>query len=158
MTLQERFDAKYEIVEPGGCWVWMAAININGYGAISVGSTTDNSDHMEGAHRISYELHRGPIPEGIHVLHKCDVRLCVRPDHLFLGAQLDNMRDMAAKGRSACGEKNGRSKFTDETVTKVRALAGKMLQREIGELFGISQPHVSYLLNTETCRRRRALL
>jgi hypothetical protein len=84
-----RFHAKY-IPEPNsGCWLWDGWVNGRGYGRFGKGL----------AHRISWELHRGPIPAGMNICHKCDVPPCVNPDHLFLGTQTDNMRDCARKGR-----------------------------------------------------------
>lgn len=77
------------------CWKWVGAKNHNGYGIVSKRSGNCL------AHRVSWSLLNGDIPEGQHVLHKCDVRDCVNPDHLFLGTQADNMRDMVQKGRSA---------------------------------------------------------
>lgn len=78
-----------------GCWEWQASSrNSRGYGAIGVNS------HPQLAHRVAWEVWNGPIPEGMHVLHRCDNRRCIRPDHLFLGTHLDNMRDAVAKGRS----------------------------------------------------------
>ena len=101
-TLQERFDSRYEIVEPGGCWVWMGHISDNGYGH-GYGHIRVNG-RMKLAHRVSWELHVGKIPvgtghHGTCVLHRCDNASCVRPDHLFLGSQADNMQDMMNKGR-----------------------------------------------------------
>ena len=76
----------------GGCWLWSGAMQ-KGYGTMNLW------DRFYGAHRISYDLHKGPIPDGMHVLHKCDVRACVNPDHLFVGTRSDNMKDMMSKGR-----------------------------------------------------------
>lgn len=76
------------------CWLWTGRPTPSGYGAFFPIRT----EHVP-AHRYSYVLAHGIIPDGLHVLHKCDVRLCVRPDHLFAGTQLDNVRDMLAKGR-----------------------------------------------------------
>lgn len=91
-TLEERFHDKY-IPEPNsGCWLWIANANRTGYGCLS-----DSKQRL--AHRISWEIHRGPIPEGLYVLHKCDVPICVNPEHLFLGTHQDNMDDMVRKGR-----------------------------------------------------------
>ena len=75
-----------------GCWLWAKAVNTNGYGY------KWHKGKLHHAHRVSWELNRGPIPDGLFVLHRCDVKLCVNPEHLFLGTQTDNMRDAMAKG------------------------------------------------------------
>src|SRR5438132_871214 len=82
-----------------GCWLWTASVKGPEcpYGTFSAGGT-------RAVHRISYELAFGAIPAGMFVLHDCDTPLCVRPDHLFLGTQQDNMRDMIRKGRQQHGE------------------------------------------------------
>jgi hypothetical protein len=78
-----------------GCWEWLRAVRTDGYGTVK-----DRRDITVGAHRVSWQEHKGEIPEGLHVLHKCDNKLCVNPDHLFLGTHKDNMKDMIGKGRS----------------------------------------------------------
>jgi len=80
--------------EVGPCWVWTASCAKSGYGQLNVDGVP------VGAHRLSWKLHNGPIPDGIEVLHKCDHKPCIRPEHLFLGTQAENMADMAAKGRA----------------------------------------------------------
>lgn len=90
----DRYDANER-----GCWIWRGAPSGKmGYGHISVGPRSDKM--AIGAHRFSWLLHRGAIPSGLSVLHKCDVPLCVNPAHLFVGTQGDNVRDMARKGRN----------------------------------------------------------
>lgn len=94
MSLLARFEQKY-IPEPNsGCWLWIGAVR--SYGKTSLRPTIEDGGTRNAA-RVSWKLHRGAIPEGLHVLHKCDVTLCVNPDHLFLGTHLDNMADMMVK-------------------------------------------------------------
>jgi hypothetical protein len=87
-TLAERFAPRFGFA-PSGCWPWTGKIATNGYGYL---------DNML-AHRASWLIHHGPIPEGLQVLHHCDNPRCVNPDHLWLGTQADNVADMMAKGR-----------------------------------------------------------
>lgn len=96
--IEERFWDKVNKDTESGCWEWRSSIRGNGYGAFFTHLQPEGRK-CHGAHRYSWELVNGAIPEGLWVLHKCDNRICVNPDHLFLGDRTDNMRDCAAKGR-----------------------------------------------------------
>ena len=114
-SLQERFDEKYEPVTESGCWIWTACSNGDGYGLIAINSQPSR------AHRVSWSLHKGIIPDGVNVLHKCDNPSCVNPDHLFLGTQQDNVTDMIQKNRhNHRGEANGKAKLNDDKVREIR--------------------------------------
>lgn len=102
MTLTERLKSKMSLPTNSGCIEWMGAIATSGYGAINICESGSKYKHntVYNAHRISYELFIGVIPDGLLVLHKCDNRKCVNPDHLFVGNQKENMSDMITKGRA----------------------------------------------------------
>lgn len=97
----ERFEANIARCPMSGCWLWAAGISSRGYGEIYAWGRHYST------HRFSWEIHYGPIPAGLHVLHRCDVPCCCNPTHLFLGTDADNKRDMITKGRHATGDRNG---------------------------------------------------
>jgi hypothetical protein len=122
------------------CWIWLGYRSREGYGQIGL-----PGGGVGLVHRVAYELTYGPIPAGIFVCHRCDVPPCVRPDHLFLGTQADNMRDAAEKGRArgVAGIRNWNARLTSEEVERIRALddAG-MPRKKTALLFGITPQHV----------------
>lgn len=137
----ERFWAK--VNKTPTCWLWTGAPTPFGYGKLSEGR---KGGKQYRAHRFSWELHRGPVPPGLWVLHACDVRLCVNPEHLFLGTAEDNVADMLAKGRnkSVSGERHGRHKLSALQVRQVRWLLVKgFSQQRIAQFFGVVQQTVS---------------
>lgn len=129
------------------CWEWTAATDVGGYGVFQTGH------RMSRAHRVSWIIANGPLPEGVLVLHRCDNRRCVRPDHLELGDQQRNVADMDRRGRRARGyrvsrrgERHQAAKLSDEQVAAVRVLrAAGWPQRRIGALLGLSHTYVGQL-------------
>lgn len=133
--LAERFWPK--VLKTDGCWLWQAAKLPKGYGRIGIGGKYGG--YML-AHRASWELHFGKIPERMFVCHRCDTTSCVRPDHLFLGTQRDNMLDCHNKGR------HGLTTMTAERVRELRQrrLAGTTLAA-LAVLYGISKSSVAQI-------------
>lgn len=118
---EDRFWAKVIKRGPDECWGWNGSTDGHGYGQLRIDGRAFK------AHRFSYELHNGPIPDGLDCLHKCDNPPCANPRHLFLGTHRDNMNDMTAKGRRSNppkqdfkGDKSPRSAFTNEQVRAMR--------------------------------------
>jgi len=97
-TPEQRFNKKYVINEDTDCWEWTHALNNIGYGMFRWAT-----NKMRTAHRVSYELHKGPIPNGLFVCHTCDNPKCVNPEHLWVGTRKDNFDDMVSKGRFVQG-------------------------------------------------------
>lgn len=129
----------------GDCLVWGGS-TAGGYGTIRV------NRRLERTHRFAWVLAHGPVPGGLHVLHRCDNRRCVNVSHLFLGTNADNIADRVAKGRSwrPRGERNGRAKLTVTDVRLIRALrADGWLQVPLARRFGVSQRLVSLIVRGE---------
>ena len=104
-----------------GCWIWLGAdsgIKTGEYGILRIGNKNEK------AHRLSYKLFVGEIPQGLQVLHRCDTPSCINPDHLFLGTISDNMKDRHKKGRGVYPDQKGsnhsQSKLTEDDVLNIR--------------------------------------
>lgn len=132
------------------CWNWKAGKSSGGYGSYSVNGKTEK------AHRVSYRLYVGPIPEGMIVCHRCDNPSCVNPSHLFVGTQKDNVVDSVKKGRAkrAFGISHPRAKLTESMVLKARLKysTGLYSLREIGDLFGVGIPTINGAIHGKTWR------
>ena len=122
------------------CWLWRGPVSQRGYGTTRLTSQGKRLLHV---HRLMWTLSVGTIPQGLHVLHHCDNRICVNPAHLFLGTNQDNIADKRRKGRGARGTAIGHGKLTEQQVYAIRALQGTMTQGTIGAMFGVSHALVS---------------
>lgn len=139
----ERFWASVEPQNESGCIEWSKQRDRDGYGYFKF-----NGGPVR-AHRMSWILTFGEIPDGLWVLHKCDNPTCVNPDHLFLGTAKDNEIDKIAKGRQnyARGEDAGPAKLTSEQVIQIRPLIGTRTQISIANEFGVSSTLVRKIKN-----------
>lgn len=122
------------------CWEWTGTIISHGYGHFK------RKGKLYRAHRVSYVIFKGPIPNGLLVCHTCDSRKCVNPDHLFLGTHMDNMDDMTKKGRGVGNKLNHHSgddhhgtKVTSKMVTEIKLLSSRYSQRKLAKIFGVAQ-------------------
>jgi hypothetical protein len=147
--LIRRFWDKVRKVGDDDCWLWTASVAGRGYGQIKV----PGERRQMYAHRLSYEIHKGPVPAGLGVLHQCDNPRCVNPKHLFLGTKGDNAQDMQRKGRHLYGEKNAEHRLTEADVEAIfDALDEGTPQRLIAERFGVGQMTVSRIGRGERWR------
>jgi predicted XRE-type DNA-binding protein len=123
-----------DVIKQEGCWGWKGTIHKSGYPTIS----TSNIQKTRLAHRISWIIHKGSIPNDLHVLHSCDVRSCTNPEHLFLGTHLDNMRDRTIKLRQP-------SKLTKDQVIEIKQhlKEGHLTHKEIAKTFGVAGSVIS---------------
>lgn len=143
------FNEKW-IPEPfSGCWLWSYGTG-TGYGWFTYRNASSS------AHRASWALYKGPIPDGAWVLHECDTPLCVNPNHLRLGSALDNSRDMIAKGRHRsvpprlCGVQAGMAKLDDDSVKTIRASNRPL--RELARYFKVDPKSIWNVKTLKTWR------
>lgn len=146
--------------EPSGCWIWTGTKNGGGYGTIGLGAASEGKGFV---HRVAYRLFKGPIPPGMCVCHTCDVRLCVNPDHLFVGTMLDNMADAKRKGRmpkgktwptkartagQVRGERHGRAKLSERQARQILRLfqEGNGNKRQLADRFGVCRATVANIV------------
>lgn len=142
MSVEERFGLQWMPEPNSGCWLWCGTMADTGYGKLYAFGQTKAS-----AHRVSHILHIGPIPAGMMVLHRCDVRLCVNPAHLFVGTAGDNTKDMLAKSRHRTrpnrGVANHNAKLNERDVMMIRASSENGIT--LARLLGVT-PRVIYLV------------
>ena len=131
LTTMERFEESWE-EDKNGCWIWLHSTDRDGYGRPTVNGRPIR------APRLAWELYRGPIPDGLFVLHNCDVPRCVNPEHLRLGTPRDNANDAINRGRHhrQNGEKNSQAKLTEADVVAIRK--SLLAESELGRIYGIS--------------------
>jgi len=157
LSLQDRFWSKVNKLGPihpvlkTRCWLWKAHTTAGGYGHFKM------EGKYQHAHRVAFFLKHGrwPIPHG---LHKCDVRACCNPSHIFEGTHLDNMRDKIAKGRAHTGDHSGElnssAKLTKAVVLKIRAryATKKVTQVQLASQFKVDQSQISHIVNGQHWR------
>ena len=138
---------RHSIPEPNtGCWLWTGSVNTHGYGRVG------NTRRERGAHRLAYAAFVGPIPSGALVLHRCDVPLCVNPEHLWLGDLRENAIDMVKKGRGFTlrAEQNPRSKLTAAAVLHIRLSHGETSITSLARMFGVSRRAIRFVITGAT--------
>jgi hypothetical protein len=136
LTIKDLLEDRHVKDPNSGCWLWFGADSgRDGYGGIRRGGKEIK------AHRASYTIFNGEIPEGMYVLHKCDVRCCINPDHLFLGTHIDNMRDRFEKGRY-------NTKISVAEVEKIRNLYADMeyTQAQLAKIYKVDASLISRII------------
>jgi len=144
-TIERRLLAKYQVTETG-CWEWTGHRRKNkfDYGMIWIG------DRFRRAHRVSYEIHKGPIPEGLDVLHSCDNPPCINPDHLSVGTRGENCQDAGNKNRLPLNDRHHNTKLSTQDVATIRS--SHQTQKLLSQQFKVTQGTISRII----ARKRRA--
>ena len=143
-------EARVVEVTPSGCHIWTGGLNGHGYGV----ARFDGRKNVR-VHRLAWEAANGPIPDGMGLMHSCDVRCCVNPNHLTPATQADNLKDMFAKGRGRIpdvrGERQGSAKLTQDDVRKIRAMDGSVPRKKIAAIFNVDVSNVGLIIDMRPC-------
>ena len=147
LTVREKFLAKVCPDPASGCWLWQGMVR-EGYGEVSL------DGRLLRAHRLAWMLFRGEIAPGMVVCHKCDVRACVNPEHLFLGTSAENSQDMLNKGRSSRGERHHNAKLTEDHVSRIKAMLAenRLYISEIAREFDVTPSAIRSIKQGRTWR------
>jgi len=143
----EKFWDNIQIGPIDYCWLWTKSTRKGGYGHVK----WEGKDCC--AHRLSYQFwYKCDIPSNLEVCHKCDNPKCCNPTHLFLGTTLDNVRDKVTKNRQARGTTNGKSKLTEDDVTKIKFLykTKAITYTELGQMFCVSKSAIAHIIRGES--------
>jgi len=162
MAIRKVFEKRFweKVEKDADCWIWRGALvrdykyNTEPYGQIVLFHSMDKGKARMMAHRVSWILHRGTIPEGLNVIHKCDNPTCVNPDHLFLGTQRDNFEDCVRKGR--IGRNWGRfARVADAgfSIQKSHCIFGHELTTDNTYIEG--KKRGKYLVKCKTCKKEK---
>jgi hypothetical protein len=140
-TEVDRFMSSFSAIPFSGCWIWMRALDADGYGVhYYMGKKIF-------AHRRSYQLHVGDIDAGLMVCHTCDTPSCVNPSHLFLGTCKENIHDAIAKDRFHRGERHGRAKLGADDVALIRS--SDLNGQQLAQLLGVNRSSVNRIRRGE---------
>lgn len=143
--VREKLLARIATNAQTGCWEWTAAKDAYGYGAVYAWGK------VRKAHRVSYEIHKGPIPIGLDILHSCDNPGCLNPDHLSPGTDKDNAADRVSRGRQAREKSLPQTKLSDSDVIAIRASSGVM-QLELAKRYGVHPTLISHIRRNKVRR------
>jgi hypothetical protein len=144
-SVKDRFELYISLEPNSGCWLWTGHVGWGGYGHFNWAKGKPIK-----APRASWELFIGKIPDGMHVLHTCDNRCCVNPDHLFLGTNNDNVADKVAKGRQSKGERSSLAKLNAALVNEIRN--SSETDRAIGQRLGIGKSTINLVRQRKAWR------
>lgn len=138
------------VVKAESCWIWNSDRLKSGYGILQITKHKKHKKYL--AHRLSWKIHNGDIPEGLCVLHKCDVPCCVNPDHLFLGTSTENNADRDRKNRQGKGEQLPQSKLTEKQVLEIRKRYASDHIRilDLAAEYAVTKPCIQNIVNRKT--------
>jgi hypothetical protein len=156
---RKRFEEWVMPLTESGCWIWMGVRSPKGYGSVYIKGINKPSHRLRRprvetlAHRVAWRLYKGEIPDGLYVLHKCDVKCCTNPEHLFLGTHTDNMRDATNKGRWGACRGRVLREVDAQNIRAIYEYCPKATQKRLAKIYNVSAAYISALVNRRAWRK-----